>query len=340
MEPGAKVRIGIVGAGGIAESIHLPCLMEIEEAEVVSVCDIDIAKARHLAARYGIPHVTAVHTDMPVDRMDAVFVLVQPDQAFRIVLDLLDRGLDVFVEKPAGVDSYQAETLLRKSLAVGRIVQVGLNRRYIPLVARVLETMRRTTPITQVEGTFFKNGDAAFYDGCSSAFMSDTIHAIDLVRYAAGSDAIPVKAATIVGRVDSPVDNQWNSLFVFDNGVTGIVKANYETGGRVHRFEIHGPLASAYVDLGFGGNACEARILRFNGKRSYSAASVGTGEPDILVLDGIAVAGHAEYHGYYGYLAEDRAFLDSVRTRRPPLVDIREAAVSMRMAEMLERSTF
>lgn len=47
----------------------------------------------------------------------------------------------------------------------------------------------------------------------------------------------------------------------FDNDITGIVKANYQTGGRVHTFEIHGPEAGTYINLGFGKAACEASIL-------------------------------------------------------------------------------
>ena len=35
----------------------------------------------------------------------------------------------------------------------------------------------------------------------------------------------------------------------FDNGVTGTIKANYRVGGRIHRFEVHGPGVSAYINL-------------------------------------------------------------------------------------------
>lgn len=69
--------------------------------------------------------------------------------------------MDVFVEKPAGITTYQTETLLRKSREMNRILHVGFNRRYIPLIQHVLKIIKETTKITQVEGCFVKHRDAA-----------------------------------------------------------------------------------------------------------------------------------------------------------------------------------
>ena len=35
-----KVRLGIIGAGGMATHIHVPSISEIEEAEIVAICDL------------------------------------------------------------------------------------------------------------------------------------------------------------------------------------------------------------------------------------------------------------------------------------------------------------
>ena len=110
------------------------------------------------------------------------------------------------------------------------------------------------------------------------------VHAIDVVRWiAVGS---PKAAATLIGQYNSPVPNSWNSIIKFDNDVTGIIKSNYQTGGRVHSFEIHGYTASAYINLGFAVPDCDARIIFHMGKQSYSAASAGTGSDEVVYYDG------------------------------------------------------
>ena len=70
-----------------------------------------------------------------------------------------------------------------------------------------------------------------------------------------------------------------------------MLKANYKTGGRVHKFEVHGPGVSAYIDLGFGRASCSARILAHEGQAQYSLAARGETEGGILELDGVLEPG-------------------------------------------------
>jgi len=77
------------------------------------------------------------------------------------------------------------------------------------VVRKALEAVRERSRINQVEGTFFKYGDATFDRGALSAFVSDSIHAVDLVSWIAGGK--PVSAALVAGRHDGePEDNAWN----------------------------------------------------------------------------------------------------------------------------------
>ncbi len=332
-----KLSIGVIGVGGIANGVHFPSLMNIDNVAITAVCDIIEERAAEAAAKYSIPSFYSNYREMiKKETLDAVFVLVQPDQIFRITLDCLNQGLDVFAEKPSGITSYQAQTLLRKSRETDRILQIGLNRRYIPLVRHVVRLMKETTKITQVEGTFIKHASADFYDGCANALECDTIHSIDLVRWIAGGN--PVKAATVMGKVNSEVPNLWSSVFLFDNDVTGIIKANYQAGGRVHTFEIHGPGASAFINIGFGDAACEADIIYADGKGTHSISAAGSGDLKRVHIDGMELAGGKDYYRYYGYYHEDAEFIECVRTRKRPLADIEEAVKTMHLVDLLNNS--
>ena len=59
-----KVRLGIIGAGGMATNIHVPSIAEIEEAEIVAICDLFEDKAKSLAEKYGVKKTYALHHEM------------------------------------------------------------------------------------------------------------------------------------------------------------------------------------------------------------------------------------------------------------------------------------
>ncbi|NOY82231.1 MAG: Gfo/Idh/MocA family oxidoreductase [Kiritimatiellaeota bacterium] len=330
------MRIGVIGAGGIARGVHLPSLNDMDDVEVVAICDILEDRARAMAEKYAIPNVYTLYKEMlehEASELDAVFALVEPGNMFHVAWTCLEAGLDTFCEKPPGINLMQAETLARKAEEAGKILQVGFNRRHIPVVREALDIVRRSTTVTQVEGCFFKCGTGAFDHGSLSAFMSDTIHAVDLVRSMANGE--PVAVASVQASHGEPVLNAWNGICRFDNGVMGIIKANYQTGGRVHRFEVHGPAVSAFINLGFGGADCEATILSHHGKAQYSLASRGTGDQGAIRLDGKQLAGSDEFYRYYGFYQEDRHFIDCLKARKEPETSIADAVKSMRLAEML-----
>lgn len=326
-------RIAVIGAGGIARSVHLPSLRAIADIEVCAVCDIYLERARSAAAGFNAAYYDNYHTMLEAARPDGVFVLVQPDQSYRIVLDCMRFGADVFCEKPAGITLFQLESLAKIQRECGVVLQIGFNRRYIPLVKAVTEKMKSLGgPIVQVGGSFFKNGDASFYGGCASALECDVIHVADLLCCFAGSGAQRVKALS--GRINSDVDNGWNAVLQFENGTLGTIRSNYQTGGRTHSFELHSPLASAYINLGFGTAACEADMIYFGGRKSFSLASTGTQEEHIEHIDGRGISG--EYYRYYGYYDEDLAFVQSMASREKPEADIQTAIRAMRLAEAIK----
>ena len=50
-----KVRIGIIGCGGIANGKHMPALSKVPQAEMVAFCDIVLERAEKAAKQYGVP---------------------------------------------------------------------------------------------------------------------------------------------------------------------------------------------------------------------------------------------------------------------------------------------
>jgi len=329
-----KVRLGIIGAGGMATNIHVPSIMEIEECEIVAICDLYEEKAKALAEKYGIKKTYALHHEMIAnEELDGVVILVNPDRTYWVADTCLKAGLHVLMEKPAGLNAYQAHSMARTAEKMGKIAAVAMNRRHIPMVQEVLKKMKAVTEITQIDSRFMKYSDIHNDWHYASAYNCDIVHALDLLRYAAGSE--PKDAATVVQRFDSPVDNAWSSIVRFENGITGTLRANYRSAARFHDFEIHGPGASAYINLGFGDTKCSAQIHYNEGGSMYSAASAGVRESDVEYLDAVELAGSDKYSHYYGYKAENVDFVNCILNGTKPLCTIEDAAKSMDMVELL-----
>jgi len=331
---GGTVKVAVVGAGNIARSVHLPSLAEMPDVKLVAICDLQPNRAADMAAKYNIPKTYTLEREMFANEdIDAVFCLVEPASTFHVATLAIEHGYHVMMEKPPGITAYQAESLARKADASGKAVMVAFNRRYIPVVRKVKETVTSMTKITQVEGCFFKFGIADFDKGSLSAFESDTVHAIDLMRYLSGGNEA-TKASMLINRYDSPVDNAWNGICLFDNGVTGIIKANYRVGGRVHQFQIHGIGASGFINLGMGSTIdVDAKILTHTGGISYSLAATGAAREESVSFDGRELAQSNDFHKFYGYYYEDRHFIDCVKSGETPETCIQDARLSMALVE-------
>jgi predicted dehydrogenase len=334
-----KVRVGIVGAGGIANFVHLPSLVEIEDADLVAVCDLRYERAVAAAKEYGIK--TAywdMYEMLDKENLDCAFILVEPDRLFRAAQDCMLKGVSVIMEKPAGTSAHQANALVRIAKEQGVVCAVAMNRRHIPLVQEVKRIMNELTTITQVDGQFMKYTDLSSQWLYSSAYDTDGIHALDLVRYLAGSEV--KKCATVTGRFsDCPVDNAWSSVMQFENGVTGTMRSSYQAGARIHMFEMHGPEASAFINLGRGGNECEATIICRKSGSMYSLASGGVGGADRIELDGKQLAGDDRFHAFYGYKQEDIDFIQAIKNGTSPMCTIEDMAKSMELVEMVHRTS-
>jgi predicted dehydrogenase len=125
------VRIGVVGAGAIAQLAHLPVLAKMRGAELVAVCDNDRPKARALADRFSVPDVfTDIEDLLELDELDAVVVATPNHLHEPHVLSALAAKRHVLCERPLSLSSRGVERILAAAARVDRTVTVANNHRY------------------------------------------------------------------------------------------------------------------------------------------------------------------------------------------------------------------
>src|SRR6266852_3154460 len=96
-----KIRLGIVGLGGVSQVFNLPVLTKCEDVDLVAVCDKDKSRARMIAERFGISRYYSDYEQMLAkEDLDTIDVCTSTDAHLSITVASLEAGKNVFVEQP------------------------------------------------------------------------------------------------------------------------------------------------------------------------------------------------------------------------------------------------
>ena len=129
-----RIRIGIVGCGTIAQE-HVDALLKLRQSdnvEVAAICDVNPDRAAKLLAKWrqgggGEAGTTQRYQDLLArPDLDKILVAVPEHAHARIVLDALDAGKHVYVEKPITHTIEEGQAVVRKTHETGLQVQVGV----------------------------------------------------------------------------------------------------------------------------------------------------------------------------------------------------------------------
>jgi len=126
-----SIRLGVVGAGAIAQVAHIPVLSKMRGAELVAVCDNDRPKARALADRFGVRDVfTDIEDLLELDELDAVVIATPNHLHEPHALSALAAKRHVLCERPLALSSRGVERILAAASRSDRMVSVANNHRY------------------------------------------------------------------------------------------------------------------------------------------------------------------------------------------------------------------
>ncbi len=108
-----KIRIGIIGAGGIFRTRHFPGLAKIDDAEVVAICNRSEASAGEIAAEFGLRPDLMTDPHALIDRadIDAVMIGTWPYKHCEFVLASLDAGKHAFVQARMAMNLREANAM-------------------------------------------------------------------------------------------------------------------------------------------------------------------------------------------------------------------------------------
>jgi predicted dehydrogenase len=131
-----RVRVGVIGAGLIAQVMHLHYLRELSDRfEIAAICDVAAENAAASADRYGVTRTTTDWRELLREPIDAVLVLTGGSHA-PMAIEAARAGLHVLVEKPMAFSTTEAAAMVDAADAAGVTLMVANNKRYDPAYLR------------------------------------------------------------------------------------------------------------------------------------------------------------------------------------------------------------
>src|SRR5258706_3559867 len=233
-----RIRGAVVGAGHMGQ-YHALALAELWGLELVGVVDVDYAKAKQVAAPYGVPAFRS-HRELR-DLVDFATVAVPTDQHFEVARDLLESGAHVLVEKPMTPSLEEGKELFRVARQHGRVLHVGHVERFNGAVQELRKIVERPILIESRRlGPFVPRVQD------DSVVMDLMIHDIDIVLGLVAGE--PRKMTAVGCSVHSGRTDVANVQIVFDSGAMATITASRATEEKIRTLAITQPDAYILLD--------------------------------------------------------------------------------------------
>ncbi|WIO44881.1 Gfo/Idh/MocA family oxidoreductase [Klebsiella electrica] len=178
----AKLRIGVVGLGGIAQKAWLPVLGAADDWTLQAAWSPGKEKALRICDAWRIPYADSL--EQLAAQCDAVFVHTSTASHFEVVSRLLNAGVHVCVDKPLADKLNEAESLVELAARRKLTLMVGFNRRFAPLY-RELKTQMGSAASLRMDK---HRSDSVGHD-LRFTLLDDYLHVVDTALWLAGGTA-------------------------------------------------------------------------------------------------------------------------------------------------------
>lgn len=314
-----SVKVGVLGAGFIGR-IHAINLKRDSRVELVGIADVVPAAAARLAGEVGAPARDSLRALIDAGAQ-AVFICTPNAQHVEPVTAALDAGLHVFSEKPMATSLDGARAIREAARRARGIYQIGLNRRFANvyrfakqrieegrIVPRLAQMKHNRGELQQPPWT----GDPMVTGG----YLYETpVHLFDMARHLFGD------VATVAGHARQSVYTELDGfvmLFSFHSGVVASVTSVAHTSWLFpyERVEVYGDHCTVVTE-----------------ELERAAFSPGTRD-QVEVIDCFQMT----FEQKWGYVEEDRLFIDAALGERPPVVTAEDGYRATELVEAVYRA--
>jgi polar amino acid transport system substrate-binding protein len=249
-----SLGVAFVGAGNYAKGVLLPAVAKVSGIRPIQVVTATGPSAKRTAEKFGYENCgTDPETAFSNDAVDLVFIATQHDSHAPLAERALRSGKAVWLEKPAGLNAEQVESLIDTARDTGGFLALGYNRRFSNHARAIRDAFRdRNGPLAihysvapgpTPAGSWLT--DPAVGGG---RVIGEVCHFVDLCAFLVGAPPTRVFARALGENPE--VDDSIVALLGFTDGSTATIEylANASSELSKERFEVSSDRRTARCD--------------------------------------------------------------------------------------------
>ena len=260
------LRVGIVGAGGIARNHHIPSYNRCQNVRVIAACDISDSALAQVREQHGIERLYHDYDEMLAsEQLDLLSVCTSNDMHYPVVMSAIEHGVDVYCEKPLALTLAEAQEMYQAARDKKTKAGVNFSHRRTPasrlsreiIASGALGKIHYVSAIYAAGRDGYASGKGTWRNDAALAGFGGLgdmgSHMIDMMRWWLAEDAVAVSAqmATYVHErvahdTGQPMrvttEDQGMLLLQYAGGAMGYLCGGYMFTGRGYdqRAEVYG----------------------------------------------------------------------------------------------------
>ena len=242
-----KIRVGVIGVGSMGQH-HVRHFATFPDAELVAISDVDGDKQK-FADKYSCKFYTDYNDMLKEGKLDCVSIAVPTTQHKQVMMDAIDKGVHIFVEKPITDNTADAEEIIAAVKSKNLKLMVGHIERFNPVIKH-LKGMLENGEFGELIS--IETNRLSFYQPRirdSGILVDLAIHDIDLLNYLIGSK-IDTMYAVATNKIAPRQELEDNATIVikFKNGVIGKINVSWTSPIKIREMNIVGTKNVCKVD--------------------------------------------------------------------------------------------
>lgn len=241
-----KLGVAVIGTGFWGKN-HARVFKELEETELVAVCDINAERARSVAKQFNAKSYSNIGSMLKNKDINAVSVCTWSTGLAKEALKALKAGKHVLVEKPMAANVKQAKELSETAEKEGLLLTVGFLMRFIPGLQRIRKSVMTRAIGEPVCAAAKRVSQWPERIGDVGVVKDTAIHDLDVMRYIFNEDPIAVYAKT-GSMKNTRFEDYAQIMLIFKNGGSTVIESNWLTPYKTRTLVVTGSEAIMKLD--------------------------------------------------------------------------------------------
>lgn len=241
-----KLGTAVIGTGFWGKN-HARIFKELEETELMAVCDVNAERAKAVAKQFDAKPYTNAGKMLKRKDIEAVSICTWSTILAKEALKALKARKHVLVEKPMAINVKQAEKLLETAEKEGLHLTVGFLMRFIPGVRHIKKAIEDKRIGDVVCATAKRVSQWPERIGDVGVVKDLAIHDIDIMRYLFNEDPIAVYAKT-GSMKHRKFEDYAQIMLTFEGGKSGFIESNWLTPYKTRTLVVTGSEAITKLD--------------------------------------------------------------------------------------------